>query len=108
MWGLYIDDHQSGGAWESRLFLANIDTQQAHTYEVFVLATDTVRRQSLRMGPSGMVQLTCSDMQACDAAGWLYVQSDAPVFAATLFVINSTFGGGAFTAQTPVCQFDLP
>ena len=91
-----------------RLFLANIDTQQAHTYEVFVLATDTLRLKRLSLGPSGMVQLTCDDVQACGAAGWLYVQSDAPVLAATLFVINHAFGGGSFTAQTPNCQFGEP
>src|SRR5262249_26319750 len=39
-WGLYIDDHQAGGAWEARLFLANLDTQNVHSYEVGVLATD--------------------------------------------------------------------
>ena len=108
MWGLFIDDHHSGGAWESRLFLSNIDTQQAHTYEVFVLATDTVHPKKLSLGPSGIRQLTCDDVQACDTAGWVYVQSDAPVFGATLFVINTVFGGGAFTAQTPVCTFGVP
>ena len=108
MWGLYIDDHQTGGAWESRLILSNIDTQQAHTYEVFVLATDTVHRKSLGLEPSGVAQLTCDNLQACGSAGWLYVQSDAPVFGATLFVINSVFGGGAFTAQTPHCESGLP
>jgi hypothetical protein len=107
-WGLYIDDHQSGGGWESRLFLSNIDTQHAHTYEVFVLATNTVLTKSLSLGPNGIVELTCGDLQACGAAGWLYVQSDAPVLAATLFVINNVFGGGAFTAQSPVCTFGLP
>ena len=108
VWGLFIDDHTSGGSWESRLFLANLDPQQAYTYEVAVLATETVRRTSLRLGPSGMVQVNCGDVPACGVAGWLSVQSDAPVFGATLFVINNTLGGGSFTAQTPVCQFGVP
>jgi YVTN family beta-propeller protein len=107
-WGLYIDDHTTGGSWESRLFLANIDPQQAHTYEVVVLATDTVHRTSLRLGPNGIVQVTCDDVPACGAAGWLSVQSDASVFAATLFVLNNTFGGGRFTAQTPLCVVGGP
>src|SRR5262249_44301668 len=95
MWGLYIDDHQTGGAWESRLILSNLDMQHAHHYDVAVLVTDTVHNKSLNLEPSGVVQLTCGDLQACGSAGWLYVHSDAPVFGATLFVINSVFGGGA-------------
>src|SRR5690349_4267472 len=86
-----------------RLFLANIDTQQAHDYEVVVRATDRLCSKSVSVGPSGLAQFTCDDLQACGTAGWLYVQSDTPVFGATLFVINTTFGGGSFTAQPPVC-----
>ena len=108
VWGLYIDDHHSGGDWEARLFVANIDTQQAHTYEVVVLATETGHRTSLSLGPSAIVQVTCDDVQACGTAGGLYVRSDAPVLTATLFVINNVFGGGAFTAETPQCQFGAP
>ena len=110
IWGLYIDDHQSGGSWEARLVLANLDTQNAHNYDVSVLATDTVRLKSLSLEPSGIAQLTCSDLQACGAAGWLQINSDAPVFGATLFVINNQFGGGSFTAQPGQDQwgYELP
>src|SRR5262249_2472268 len=66
-WGLYLDDHTTGGSWEARLFLANLDAQQAHTYEVVVLATDTVRRTSLRLGPNGILQVDCGDVPACGA-----------------------------------------
>jgi hypothetical protein len=108
LWGLWIDDHQSGGGWESRLIVANIDTQQTHNYEAFILAADTFLFKSFGLTPSGIAVFTCSDLHACGVTGWLYVQSDAPVFAASLFVINNIFGGGSFTAQTPLCLFGAP
>src|SRR5262249_33829531 len=106
LWGFYIDNPSQG--WETRLFLSNLDREQAHTYEVFVLATNTVLTKSLSLGPSGIAGLTCSDLQTCGQAGWLYVQSNARIFGTTLFVINNSFGGGAFTAQSPDCRFGLP
>src|SRR5262249_1897582 len=91
--------------WESRLFLANLDIQQAHTYDVLVLATNTVLLKRLSLEPGGVTQLSCGDLNACGVTGWLQVNSDAPVFGATLFVINTIFGGGSFTAQPGNCTF---
>jgi len=105
-WGLYI--HNLGQGWESRLFISNLDTQAGHSYDAFVLATNTVLQTSFALGPSGIQGFDCVALHACGQAGWLYVQSDASVFGATLFVINNVFGGGAFTAQSPDCLFGRP
>jgi len=105
-WGLYI--HNPSQGWESRLFISNLDTQAGHSYDVFVLATNTILQTSFSLGPSGIRGFDCVALNACGQAGWLYVQSDASVFGATLFVINNVFGGGAFTAQSPDCLFGRP
>src|SRR5215813_11914740 len=90
-WGFYINNQSQG--WETRLFVSNLDTQAGHSYDVFVLETGGVQIRSFNLAPSGIQGFTCQDLNSCGQAGWLYVQSNANIFGATLFVINNIFGG---------------
>ena len=67
--------------------------------------TNTVLIKSFSLGPNGIIGFGPVELNAVGQAGWLYVQSDANLFGATLFVINTIYGGGSFTAQTPLCEF---
>jgi hypothetical protein len=103
VWGLYIDTQGSGaGDWDSRLFISNISlTPQAFDITVFSQGRRVLTERFLR--PNEVIQETCESLGVCNTAGWLLVVSDAPFFGSTLFIINNLFGGGSFTAQTPLC-----
>ena len=104
-WGFYINNTSQG--WDTRLFISNLDTQAGHGYDVFVLQTNTISVTSFTLPPSGIRGFSCQDLNSCGQSGWLYVQSNANIFGSTLFVINLIFGGGSFTAQSPLCEFFL-
>src|SRR5262249_14371179 len=103
VWGLYIDDHQSGGNWESRLFIANVDMRSSHNFAVTVFINGAEVTTPISLAPSAVESLSCGDLRACGAAGGLLIVSDAQFTVATLFIINTIFGSGGFTVQTPVC-----
>jgi hypothetical protein len=88
--------------------MANLDTQTPHNYHIVGLAINGIFQKYVQLAPSEVASFTCDDFVACGTAGWLTVRADTPVFGATLFVINTLFGGGSFTAQPPVCTLLPP
>jgi hypothetical protein len=89
------------------LALPNEQLRQLPESLTALLACPRVEDQSCPDGEGGAGQqetdtvLGCGTLvSGCGTAGWLAVQSDAPIFGATLCIINTQFGGGAFTAQT--------
>ncbi len=104
-WGFYINNPSQG--WETRLFVSNLDPGALHNFDAVILQTSTISVRSFSLPPNGIAGFTCADLNTCGQAGWLFVESDANFFGATLFIINNVFGGGAFTAQSPLCEFFL-